>query len=269
MGASCEVRPLQSSIGAVTHRGAAYIPGSGAVTKPTAILYHGFSGHRIESTRLFVQLSRALAAEGIAAVAFDRLGHGESDGDFFDTTVSGDVRDSLQLLDRIAGFDFVDEENLHLLGFSMGAVIASVVAAETGKPVRSLTLWSPAAVFVDEVRAGTLHGESTERVSSDGYFDLRGLKLGPRFFEDAKTFDVYGRARGYTGPVRILHGARDFIPRSYAEAYRDVYGDTMNYTLVHDADHTWESLPKREYLIAETLEFIKSTSRRHRTEKAQ
>lgn len=260
MSETLGVRHLEWDISGRTLRGTAYVPGSEPGTRPTAVLHHGFSGHRIEATRAFVQLSRALTAEGVAVVAFDRAGHGESDGDFFDTTASGDVTDSLQLLEHIAGLGFVDPADLHLLGLSLGGVIASVVAVETDLTIRSLTLWSVAAVFADEIRSGQWHGQSIEGVSSDGYFDLRGMRLGPRFFEDARTFDVYGRARGYDGPVRVLHGDRDFIPHSYAEAYSEVYGDAMDYTLVPDADHTWESVPARDFVISESVRFIKSHS---------
>lgn len=258
MAAMLDVRPLEFATGGVTLRGTAYVPGSRTGARPTAVLHHGFSGHRIEATRAFVQLARSLAAEGIAVVAFDRAGHGESDGDFYDTTVSGDVSNALELLEHIAALDFVDEGDLHLMGFSMGGVIASVVAAETDKAIRSVTLWSVAAVFAEEIRKGLLHGQSIEDVSTQGYFDLRGMRLGPRFFADAESFDVYGRARGYRGPVRVLHGGRDFIPHSYAEAYSRVYGDAMDYTLVPEADHTWESVPARDYVIAESVKFIKS-----------
>ena len=256
------VEPMATTIDGITFRGIAYVPAGAAGTpSPTAVLYHGFSGNRVEAARSFVQLARALASIGIAVVAFDRLGHGESDGDFFDTTVSGDIVHSLELLAGIAGRDFVDAGNLHLLGLSMGAVVASVVASETDLTVRSLTLWSVAAVFVDEIRSGVLQGRSTEEIGERGYFDFRGLRLGPAFIEDAKTFDVYGRARGFSGPVRVLHGDLDFIPHSYAEAYRDVYGDAMEYTLVAGADHTWETVPARDLVIAETVAFISKHAR--------
>jgi pimeloyl-ACP methyl ester carboxylesterase len=252
------VRPVVATIEGKTFRGSAYVPEPEGNAWPTAILYHGFSGHRIEASRAFVQLARALVSERISVVAIDRAGHGESDGDFYDTTVSGDIADSLQLLERIVSLDFVDSDDLHLLGLSMGGVVATVVAAETTLGIRSLTLWSVAAVFADEVRAVMLQGESTERVSSKGYFDFHGQRLGPGFFDDAERFDVYGRARGYHGPVRVLHGDLDFIPHSYAEAYADVYGDAMEYTLVSGADHLWETVPMRDYVIAESVAFITS-----------
>jgi pimeloyl-ACP methyl ester carboxylesterase len=195
-------------------------------------------------------------AHDVAVVAVDRAGHGESDGDFADTTVSGDVADSLDVLSMIAASNDIDPTNLHLVGTSLGAVIASIVAAESRYDIRSLTMWSPAALFVDEIRSGFLQGRPIDAVDEQGYFDFRGLRVGRGFFGDAREFDVYGRAHAFTGPVRVLHGDRDFIPARYAEEYRSVYGNAMHYTLVADADHCWESVAARDFVIAQSVEFV-------------
>ena len=72
----------------------------------------------------------------------------------------------------------------------------------------------------------------------------------------ARAFDVYGRARGYDGPVRVLHGGRDFVPATYAAAYADIYGDAMQYTLVPEADHGWETIRARDLVLDETVRFV-------------
>jgi pimeloyl-ACP methyl ester carboxylesterase len=236
-------------------RGTHYVPG-GPAPFPTAVLYHGFGGQRTEAARAFVQLARAFLARDIAVVAMDRAGHGESDGDFIDTSVSVDVADALEALDAITELGVVNPLDVHLVGISLGAVIASIVAAESHHEIRSVTMWSPAALFVDEIRGGHLQGRPIAEVDDQGYFDFRGMRLGPSFFEDARGFDVYGRARGFHGPVRVLHGDRDFIPARYAEGYADIYGEMMTYTLVEDADHCWESVPARDLVIAETVSFV-------------
>lgn len=254
------VHPLEMTVRDLVLRGAAHTPpGDGPFG--LAVLHHGFGSNRIEASRAFVQLARALVDHGVAVVAMDRAGHGESDGEFADITVSQQVADSLEALDQVAALPWVDADDLHLVGLSLGAVIASIVAAETDRSVRSLTLWSAAALFVDEIRGGTLQGRPIDERDEQGYFDFRGLRLGPAFFDDARTFDVYGRARGFRGPVRVLHGDQDFIPSRYAEAYGDVYGEAMSYTLVPGADHCWESLPVRDLVISETVAFIANHAR--------
>jgi pimeloyl-ACP methyl ester carboxylesterase len=253
------VEAIELTIRGLRLRGTRYLP-LGEGPRPVAILHHGFGGQRTEASRSFVQLARQLVESGVAVVAIDRAGHGESDGDFADTTVSGDIADALEALDIVAADPEFDPTNLHLVGTSLGAVVASVVAAGTAHPVRSLTMWSPAALFVDEICGGHLQGRPIDELDDDGFFDFRGLRVGPGFFEDAKQFDVYGRARGFDGPVRVLHGDQDFIPPRYAEAYASVYGDMLHYTLVPGADHCWESVPVRDLLIHETVSFVVGAS---------
>ena len=248
---------VQLRIGDLTYRGSVYTPTDGAPVHPTVVLHHGFGSNRLEAFGLFVQLSRALAARGIKAVAFDRAGHGESDGEFFDTTVSGDILTSREIVQAVRGWPDVDENNLHLLGMSLGAVVASVVAAETDVPIASLTLLSPAAVFVDDVRSGSMQGRPIDDVAGAGYFDNNSSRLGPGFFEDARGFDVYGRAAGFDGPVRIIHGGQDdVVPEGYALRYQTVYGARADVTILPEGDHIWSAAPLREELLALVVDFV-------------
>ena len=247
----------QLRIGDLTYRGSVHTPTDGAPVHPTVVLHHGFGSTRLEAFGLFVQLSQALAERGIKAVAFDRAGHGESDGQFFDTTLSGDIVTSCAIVQAVREWSDVDQGNLHLLGMSLGAVVASVVASEIDVPVASLTLLSPAAVFVDEIRSGTLQGRPIGDLAAKGYFDFNSARLGPRFFEDAGDFDVYGRARGFEGAVQIIHGGQDFIvPEKYAQQYRSVYGPDLEVTIVPDGDHMWSSVPVRAELLDRAVSFV-------------
>ena len=248
--------PLSFETRGLTLRGTAYVP-DGSIPSATVVLCHGFTGNRIETGGLFVALARRLIDNDIASVAFDRAGHGESDGAFFDTTVTGDLADTHALVEHIASLEFVAEDNLHLLGFSLGAVIASVVAAETTQDFRSLTLWSPAAVFADNARSGGLPGQPSPSVLDGGGYDFVGLRLGSQFLTDAARWHPYERSRGFDGPVRAIHGAQDFIPVESVERYKDVYGSALELTVVDPADHTWTTVSARETLLDETVAFIR------------
>lgn len=255
------IRPFQTTVDGLRLRGIHYSlsrhqPG------PTAALFHGFGNSRVETTCMFVTLARRLVANGIGVIAYDRAGHGESDGEFFDTSVSLDVRQAHHVLAAIADLDTVDAGNLHLVGMSLGSVIASVVAAESAMPLRSLTMWSTAAVFADEIRSGFLQGRSLGTLDSEGYFDFLGMRMGPALRDDAESFDVYGRASTYAGPVRLIHGTADFVPLSYAERYLQVYGEKAELIVVQGADHGWAQLPQRELAISHTVDFISQQAER-------
>lgn len=260
--------PFETTVRSLTLRGTHYLPdaaaGADPAPRPTVVLLHGFGGSRVETTGVFVTLARTLAACGFGVVAFDRAGHGESDGEFFDTTASGDIADTLAVLGAVRESPDVDAENLHLVGMSLGSVIAAVAAAEDGG-IRSLTMWSTAAVFVDDIRSGQIQGRSLAALDGpDGYFDFLGMRLGPAMRGDARTFDPYARAAAYDGPALLLHGTADFVPVRYAERYADadVFGDRAEVVVVAGADHGWAELPQRDELIARTVSFIQSHSER-------
>lgn len=251
------IQPIEFPVDGLTLRGMHYRP-EGPAPHPTAVLFHGFGASRVETTGLFVTLARALVEAGIAVIAVDRAGQGESDGDFIDTTASRDIAHSHTVLAAVSAHPDVDEANLHFVGMSLGAVISSVVAAETARRIRSLTMWSTAAVFVDEIRSGRLQGRPLDPLDTVGYVDFLGMRVGPAMRADAVTFDVYGRAAGYRGPVLLLHGTEDFVPVASARRYTDpdVFGDRAELVVIDGADHGWAELPPRDEVIARTVAFI-------------
>jgi len=263
--------PFETTVRDLTLRGTHYLPDAAASAAPepraTVVLLHGFGGSRVETTGVFVALARALVAAGFGVLAFDRAGHGESDGEFFDTTASGDIADTAAVLAALRESPAVDAANLHLVGMSLGSVIAATVAAEAerGAGIRSLTMWSTAAVFVDDIRSGQIQGRSLAALDGpDGFFDFLGMRMGPAMRDDALTFDPYARAAGYGGPVLLLHGTADFVPVSYAERYAeaDVFGARADVVVVEGADHGWAEIPQRDELIARTVSFIQTHSER-------
>lgn len=253
-------QPFATRVEDLQLRGSRYVP-TGEGPFPTAVLFHGFGACRVEVSGAFVALARSLAASGIAVVAYDRAGHGESDGVFFDTTVSRDIRHAHAVIGEVARLDFVDARSLHLVGMSLGAVVASIVAAESGIPMASLTLWSAAGLFVDEISAGAIQGRSLATLGTQGYFDFLGMRMGPAMRDDARTLDLYGRVAAYAGPALIMHGDADFVPVRYAERFRDAYGRAATLEVVAGADHGWAQVPHRELVISRTVEFIKAHSR--------
>jgi len=254
------IRPFEAPVRGLVLRGSQHLadaPGP----RPTAVLMHGFGGSRVETTGVFVALARRLAEAGIGVVAYDRAGHGESDGEFLDTTVTGDVADARRVLDAVRALPEADPDDVHLVGMSLGAVVASVVAAEetaAGARIRSLAMWSTAAVFVDDIRAGTLQGRSLASLDDDGWFDFAGMRMGPAMRDDALGFDPYARAAGYDGPALLLHGTEDFVPVSYARRYLapDALGDRAELVVVDGADHGWAQLPQRDEAIARTVAHV-------------
>ncbi|MEE1760866.1 alpha/beta hydrolase [Streptomyces sp. SP18BB07] len=242
----------------LTLRSTLHIPaGPPEARHPTVVFVHGFTSNRIELPN-FVAMSRLLAAEGIASVRFDLSGHGESDGDFFDVTITGEIAETRSVLSTVRTLDFVDPERIGLVGMSMGGVVASITAGEE-PGITALCLWSPAAVAPFEIGSGYLKGrELAPEIAEKGYVDADGHRMSAALVEDIAGLDVYGRSGAYTGPVHILHGDKDVIaPLEYARRYLDHYGANAELEIVEGADHGWGSVPHRAALHGSTLSFFR------------
>jgi pimeloyl-ACP methyl ester carboxylesterase len=251
------IRPHEFVHNGLTLRSMIHIPDDAwPARRPVVVFVHGFTSNRIEVPS-FVGMSRLLADSGIASVRFDLSGHGESDGDFFDVTITGEIAETKAVVRTVRTMDFVDPERLALVGMSMGGVVAGIAAAEL-PGIRALCLWSPAAVAPFDVRAGYIQSRPLEvEFERQGYFDAGGHRMSPALARDIAGLDVYGRSARYFGPVRIIHGdADDVAPLLYARRYLDHYSGPAELEVVPDADHGWSTVPHRNRLHRSTLEFL-------------
>jgi pimeloyl-ACP methyl ester carboxylesterase len=225
-------------------------------TNSAPVLFvHGFGDSATGPRQLFVQAADALAAVGRASYAFDRLGHGVSDGSFTAITLRDEVDQVVAMTEHVA------EQHggrVHLAAHSLGAVESAIAAARLPQLVATLTLWSPAGVVVDDITVhDEIQGQPLASVRERGWFDFGGMRLGTSFIDDVRDgLDVYAEAAGYAGPVDVVHGTADtIVPVEYGERYgRLLPGAT--FTPVDGADHAWSSLPSRDLLIARLLALV-------------
>ncbi len=238
-------------------------PRSAGEKLPTAVLFHGFCSTRIEFGRYFVQIGRMLAEKGMAAIAYDRAGHGESDGVFFDTSTHGDVRDAVRVVDQIRRLPFVDPHQIHFVGLSMGSVVASLTAPLLKEQPVSMVLTSAATSFVDEItKKHTIQGHPfADELKSKGYFDFMGEAMGPAEIKDAATLDPYKETEGFTGDVLFIHGTADFIPLDYIRRYKDVYGSHMDLKVIENGGHGFGNVEHRKIVLPMIRDFLLAHTR--------
>lgn len=257
--------PLSFSVDELTLRGSLYLPQSvHSINQPhplpTAILFHGFGGNRVDVSRFIVQMATALTQQGMAVVTYDRAGQGESDGTFFNTSISNDARQAMQVIKQVASLEWVDENNLHFAGLSLGAVLTSITAAQCEQQQRftprSVVMCSTAAVCVDEIKSGYIQGKPLDTLDTLGYFDFMGMKMGKAMVEDAKQLDLYALAQPYTGSALLLHGTKDFVPISYADRYQEIWKGHAQLIVRDGADHGWASVPDREFVMTHAAKWI-------------
>lgn len=240
-------------------RGTMHVPYKENKKFPIVIMFHGFGANRIEHYSSFVKVSNLLAENNIACIRFDFSGHGESDGDFYDVTLSNEVVEGKAIVEFVKSLNFVDKDNINLLGMSLGGVVASVVAGEIKEQIKSLCMWAPAAAALDEINInGTLQGKSIKEIEEKGYLDFHSHKVSPRFIEDIKTFNLYDKAKLFDKDVKIIHGDKDWIaPIKYSNKYIECYEGRGELHTIIGADHSFGTVEERNELFDETLKFFK------------
>lgn len=106
---------------------------------PAVLMCHGFAGQKTGKYRIYVLISQRLAALGIASLRIDFRGSGESEGDFSEMTVEGEVNDALKGLQFLRSHPNIDAERIGLLGNSFGGAVAVLAASKDGN-IKSMAL---------------------------------------------------------------------------------------------------------------------------------
>lgn len=186
-----------------------------------------------------VFLEERCAAAGQAFIRFDYFGHGKSDGEFTDGTVSRWASDVTAMIDRYGTGGTV------LIGSSMGGWAALLAAIDRPDSVKGLVLINPAPDFTEKMVWAGWDEHKRQMLIEDGivyepsdydepYAYSRAL------IEDGRARQVLDAPIAVSGPVEILQGADDLVvPPAHSALIPDrLESDQVGYTLVKGGDHS-------------------------------
>lgn len=224
---------------------------------PAAILLHGFTGHRSESHFIFTKQARHLAGHGVAALRFDFRGSGESEGDFSEMTVQGEISDAAAALDFLSAQPEIDAARLGVLGLSLGGCVAACLAGRDPR-VKALALWSAPAQLRKLLEKGAAEAGQPAASLAGGY-DVGGLLIGPGLIQDLLTLQPLEEVAAFSGPTLVVQGTHDeSVALENAHAYTQALSGEKRLVVVEGADHTFSSIPwEQEVIAASTNWFVR------------
>ncbi len=184
-----------------------------AVEKLSAIIFsHGFGG----TYRVGIPYAQALAEKGYAVYCFDFCGgsySSQSDGSPLDMSLRTEQADLEAVICMVQELDFIDADNLFLMGTSQGGAVSAVTAADHPDEIRGLILLYPAFIMAE--RANELF-QSEEEIPDTYYF--MWMEVGHEYFASLLGYDIYADIVGYDRDVLLLHGDADtIVPLSASE----------------------------------------------------
>lgn len=239
---------------------------------PTVIIYHGFGGDRNGSTFFRVQNARYLTDRGYVVARFDFSGTCESDGDFYDMTVSREEEEVEIIHNAVRLKPFVDRNRLYWVGHSLGGVLSSLMGYKL-KP-KAMCLLAPASdmnnpdyikvmartMFEGEIRKKKTEIDGiksfAEIIASVEDVDIGGAKLSKRFLLDFIKKDIYGSAKKYQGNVLILRGdSDDLVFKDSNEKLRNSFPHAL-YEEIEGADHSFKNEDHRMLVFEKMYKFF-------------
>ena len=205
---------------------------------PMVLLMHGiFSSNDIVP---IPALARELSKNGIASISFDFGGHWKSEGQMQQMTVGKEIEDALAIWEYAKSLPYVT--SIGILGHSQGGVVASMTAgilSSRGESPAALALIAPGSVIQDACKSGRFFGAEFNPADPPEYIKCFGImKLGREYILTTQNLDIYGTAKAYTGPVRLIHGNKDtIVPMSCSEKFVEAYTQDAELIVVEGENH--------------------------------
>ena len=198
--------------------GVVYIPQGAGDKMPAVIFSHGFGGtHAVGST-----YAEALAEKGYVVYCFDFCGGSpgsRSDGSTLEMSLFTEQADLEAVISMVQQLDYVDSNNLFLMGSSQGGAVSAITGAAHPDEIRGMVLLYPAFVMVDE--ANSLF-ESVQQIPETYYF--MWMNVGRVYFEPLLDYDIYGAIAAYDRDVLLIHGDADsIVPLEYSQRALQAY----------------------------------------------
>lgn len=185
---------------------------------------------------MFGTKAEALAKSGITFTRFDYSGHGISEGDFREGSIS-------RWLDEAEAVYRATCDNALIIGSSMGGWIALLLAARV--QAHALLLIAPAPDFTEDLMWAEFSDEIKHDIMVKGEwirpspYDDNGYPITKLLIEDGRKNLILNAPFSTDCPVHIITGGLDEdVPLSHVLKLIDCLpSNDVRFTLVKDGDH--------------------------------
>lgn len=190
-------------------------------------------------------------------LAFDYSGHGASDGNFDDGTISAWHQDALSVIDAQSSGPLI------LVGSSMGGWMAMLSAVARANRMAGLVLIAPAPDFTEKLMWQGFTPEQQGEIKTNGFLMRPSdydepYKITRSLIEDGRNWQILDKPIKITCPVRILQGMLDAdVPWRHAERLVETITSTdLTFTLIKDGDHRLSTPSNIERLKAACADLV-------------
>lgn len=229
---------------------------------PAVLLIHGFASQKDEVGDFYARLAGRLAERGYASLRFDFPGSGDSKAPFTLNNIPYQEYEAKLVFDYLAQLEQIDGERLGVVGFSLGGIVGTNLAANDAR-VQALVLWStPGDVGY---RFSDRYDQYYAEAKANGYADVdlgfTRIDLSAAFLESTWASYPLHDIRNYRNPLLVIAGENDAEIPGQAPLFvlnSGSYDATM--IIVPGADHIFNVLTPdqtdAEFVIETTAKWL-------------
>ncbi|MFN2329962.1 MAG: serine aminopeptidase domain-containing protein [Chromatocurvus sp.] len=243
------------------------------VPRGVFVFCHPFAEEKLWSHRVYVNFARELARRGFAALRLDYMGHGDSDGQFFDSDVDSELAD-IRAAIAYARAEFTGIEVCGLFGLRLGASLAAVVA-DQDPAINKLILWDPiidGERYVSEMFRSNLATQMAaygkiveprelliEKLMRGEGFNIDGYDMSKAMYEGLQKLTLANVAHRFSGDVLIVQIGKPGQPiKREMQALAESYAHPTTVTAVEEP--FWREIrtfySRAENLFSPSLEWL-------------
>jgi hypothetical protein len=214
---------------------------------PAIIFCHTF--HDNKDNEFIVSMWDSLSRRGFICLRFDLSGHGESQGDYKDMTISQDVKDIKAAFNFVKGLEQADRKRIGVIGHSTGGINTILFSAEN-KEIRSIAVLSTRSdirEFIDSYM-DKYQQEEWKRIGRAEFYGLE--EVSADFLRDAEKYELLDEIKNLKCPILIVHGTDDSrVPFEDARELFNHAKEPKSLELIEGADHHFTEPAHRQELL--------------------
>ncbi|MGL5020945.1 MAG: alpha/beta hydrolase family protein [Mycoplasmatales bacterium] len=209
------------------------------------IYFHGFTGSKIDQNHMASNMAKKMCSLGYGFLRMDFYGTGDSDGDFYQMTLSEEIEQAKYIIKYAKTLDNIN--NIHLIGHSMGGLVSINVVSNV---IDKIILLAPAIKMGDLTNVMCTKDKYINEY--DGY-EIGGLIVGRCFVNDVKTVN---NKILFDNKTLVVHGDADDV--CLLDDSIELCGkyDNLELSIIRNTGHCFEDYNIRMKIIEEIIKFV-------------
>lgn len=201
---------------------------------PLVIYSHGLGA----TYRACGDYAEHLAKENVASICIDFRGgsnRSKSDGKSTEMSILTEMEDVETILKEVKKWDFVDTDNIILMGSSQGGAVSALISAKHDDIKASVLLY-PATSLPSAIK----NWYNTEKDIPEEIPMTTNITVGKNYFTDVWDLDVYKEIEKDEKPILIIQGTDDpLVKPAEADKIHGIYKNSKLYK-IEGAGHGFE-----------------------------